>query len=184
MGYTHSFVYQPGSAQYAAAWPAILSDTRWIMRAVRRHGVVMRGPAGTRQPVLDPQLAISFNGDAAAGLDLDPFTLNAPHPVGDDAPADCRVWRFVKTEERPYDLAVATVLLRAHILAPDVFAIGSSGEWGTDWIAPAGHNPRDLVADLFGVRVEQDPLTDPTQGMAIGPAGWIDPRLADNPVIP
>lgn len=110
------------------------------------------------------------------------YTCRAPHSIP-NAPADCRVWRFVKTQRLPYDLAVTTILLRTFLLAAEVFAIGGSGQWREDWTEPAGVNARDIVAELFGVRVADDPLTDPSQGMAIGPAGWIDPRLIDNPVI-
>ncbi|MEV0269841.1 hypothetical protein AB0H43_13770 [Hamadaea sp. NPDC050747] len=183
MGYVQTYGYQPGSDAYAAAWPIIVSDAQTIITAVTDLGIAVRGPMGTGDPIADLSGGIRLNGDDAAGLSFDGFDLPAPYRTP-EAPADCRVWRFVKTQRRPYDLAVTSILLRAHVLAPDVFAIGSDGHWADEWTTPAGANPRDLVARLFGVHVVDDPLTDPSEGMAIGTAGWIDPRLVDNPVIP
>ncbi|MCP2323623.1 hypothetical protein HDA40_002130 [Hamadaea flava] len=183
MGYVHTYGYQPGSDPFAAAWPAIVGDVQTIIAAVAEIGIAVCGPMGTGDPIADLSDGIMLNGDDAAGLSFDGFDLPAPHHTP-GAPADCRVWRFVKTARRPYDLAVTAILLRAHLLAPEVFAIGSDGQWAEEWTTPPGVNPRDLVARLFGVHVADDPLADPSEGMAIGPTGWIDPRLVDNPVIP
>lgn len=38
-------------------------------------------------------------------------------------------WSFVKTAQKPYDLVVACVLLRAFMLAPGQFKLSSDGFW-------------------------------------------------------
>jgi hypothetical protein len=185
MGYTHHFVCRPGTVQYADAWPTMIDDTRRILQAVGQLGITVCGPDGTGTPVVDPKLGIMVNGDHAAGQAVDPLRIPAPGPVADAAPEDCRMWRFTKTEYLAYDLPVATILLRCQLLAPDAFAVsGNRDTWDEAWTQPPGANARDLIHDLFGVFVADCPLDDPTIGMAIGPGGWIDPRLIDNPVIP
>ena len=110
MGYTHYWSVPPGDPRYAARWPGIVEDTRRIVAAVRDLGVVIAGPDGYRRPVLDVSKGIGFNGDATTDLDYETFALAAP---GFGGPARAE---FCKTGRRPYDLAVAAVLLRCHLL--------------------------------------------------------------------
>ncbi|GAB4054765.1 hypothetical protein [Catellatospora paridis] len=183
MGYTRSFTLQPGSAAYAAAWPQMLADTELILQTVSRRGIALCGPLGTGKPQLDPAVGIGFNGNLDSGHGCDSLWLPAPGPVAAGAPDDARVWRYTKTIGLPYDLAVTSVLLRCHLLAPDAFTIGGSGTWH-DWTTPVGHNPRDLVTDLFGTHVADSPLVDTTEGFALTQSGgWVDPRLATEPIV-
>lgn len=183
MGYTHQFTCQPGSRQYAQTWPQIVEDTGRILETVRRHAIAVCGPGGTGVPIVDVATGILFGGDATAGQHHGAFRLPAPGLVEPDAAEDCRLWRYTKTEHAPYDLAVTSVLLRCHVLLPGVFQIGSDSEWGPLWTWPPGRNPRDLHQHLFGIAVDTDPLVDPTLGLAVGPAGWIDPRLLRDPYL-
>lgn len=155
-------VLPAGHSRYRRAWPAILADTRRIIDAVRTAGVAIAGPDGRRSPILDPTHGVGFNGDAYTDLDGDPFTLLAPTPPTElpvPATASCRTGR------KPYDLAVAAVLLRCHLLLPDLFTIGSDGRWDVEW----AHGPlptrvastlsaRQLVASLFDTTATADPL--------------------------
>ncbi|WP_432983154.1 hypothetical protein [Dactylosporangium sp. CA-233914] len=151
MGYTHSWRCQPGSGWYAAIWPQLFADTRSILDTVTAAGTRLTGPDGTGTPWLDPATGVAFNG--VVGQACDTFRLDSPGP---DRPQ----WRFCKTDAEPYDLAVTAVLLRAHLLLPSSFHIGSEGSWDADW-EPA----RDLVWRVFRLAILADPLVDTTEGM-------------------
>jgi len=164
MGYTHYWDAPTAHPDYAAAWPCIITDTQAIITAVRGAGIVIAGPDGFGRPLLDAE-GIAFNGDATGDLDYEAFVLAAPGPV----PRFEHL--FCKTGRRPYDLAVAAVLLRCHLLLPEVFRIGSDGDWDREWlhgaIPPALDaqdpvpSPRRLVADLFGPIPDASPLRRP-----------------------
>jgi len=160
MGYTHYWTVPRTDCDYAEAWPVILDDTRLIIDAVRATGVVIAGPDGYRRPILDPVEGIAFNGDATTDLDYETF-VRLP-PVTADRPS---VAGFCKTGQRPYDLAVAAVLLRCRLLLPTVFLIRSDGNWDGEWArgvvpgpASRGIGARRLVADLFGDVPDSDPF--------------------------
>jgi len=179
MGYTHYWAYQPSLPRYAQAWPTILADTRAIINRVRQAGIVIAGPDGHRRPVLDDRDGIAFNGDATTDLDCDTFQLLSPLPTirsgTPTATAFCKTWR------RPYDLAVASVLLRLVLLLPDVVAIASDGRWDREWAhgamafdahQPVGLGARTVVADLSGAAPVDSPLRDTLAGIRFG----VDPR--------
>ena len=163
MGYTHHWSIPLAHPDYAKAWPGIIDDTRRIIDAVRATGVVIAGPDGYRRPILDTTQGIAFNGDATTDLDYETFVIAPPVPA--DRP---RTFGFCKTGRRPYDLAVATVLLRCRLLLPEVFLIRSTGDWEREWahgVTPslpgaAGRalGARRLVADLFGAVPRTNPL--------------------------
>jgi hypothetical protein len=45
-------------------------------------------------------------------------------------------WDFCKTARKPYDVVVATILLRARVLMGKAFHFSSDGAWGEDgWLA-------------------------------------------------
>ena len=165
MRYAHRYAYLPGDPAWAKAWPQILTDTWTIIDAVRRAGIVIAGPDGYRRPVLDPVEGIGCNGDATSDLDADPFTLLAPLPASRApiATAGCR------TARKPYDLAVATTLLRCTQLVPKVFAVDSDGGWDTDWLLgprPGLVSVRELLGQLFEPAPTASPLRDLTEFLA------------------
>src|SRR6266545_4647011 len=143
--YAHRYAYLPADPRWARVWPQILEDARTIVEQVRRTGVVIAGPDGLRRPIFDPGFGVEFNGDATTAL------------------AICR------TGAKPYDLAVAALLLRCAQLVPDVFALDSDGGWDTQWLTghhpvPAGvlASPRNLVGMLFEPYPDTSPFTDIT----------------------
>ena len=162
---THSWAYQPSHPAYRTAWPTLLGDTRRIIDHVRALGIVIAGPDGRRAPLLDLTDAIGFNGDASTDLAGVPFTLLAPLPQHPRGPATATA--SVTTNRKPYELAVAAVLLRAVLLVPDAFAIASDLSW-TQWgqafpawpPATANTSPRRIVADLFDAHPSASPLRD------------------------
>ncbi|GAA1577218.1 hypothetical protein GCM10009827_118820 [Dactylosporangium maewongense] len=151
MGYTHSWRYRPGSADYAAAWPQILTDVTHLLGTLQGDAIDLAGPQGYALPIIDPVDGIAFNG--AVPEDYECFDLDSPGP-------DRPVWRFCKTDRRPYDLAVTAVLLRCHQLLPGSFLIGSDGSWDRDW-----HAARGVVRECFGAVTGTDPLCDTTIGL-------------------
>jgi hypothetical protein len=174
MGYTHYWSLPSGDPRYAMRWPGIVEDARRIVRAVRDLGVVIAGPDGYRRPVLDVSGCIAFNGDATTDLDYEPFALAAP---GFGGPPRSE---FCKTGRRPYDVAVTAVLLRCHLLLPDVFLIGSDGHWDHEWLTSAipdsdgpgrGIGARRLLADLFDAIPPDNPFTTDSSRRADQPAG-------------
>jgi hypothetical protein len=166
MRYIHRYAYLPADPAWVRAWPQILTDTRGIIEAVRRAGIVIAGPDGYRRPVLDLNEGIGCNGDATSDLDADPFTLLAPLPTSRApvASAACRTGR------KPYDLAVTTILLRCVQLLPEVFVLDSDGGWDTDWLLgprpTSGHailSARDLLGQLFDPMRTASPFRDITE---------------------
>ena len=163
--YSHRYAYLPAHPAWVQAWPRILDDARAIVEQVRRSGVVIAGPDGLRRPVFDPAFGLDFNGDATTDLAGDTFTIMAPlftHPTV-SAQARCH------TSAKPYDLAVAAVLLRCVQLVADVFVLDSDGGWDSDWAT--GHqptsagvlaSPRTLVGMLFDPYPDTSPFTDIT----------------------
>jgi len=157
MGYSHYWSIPLAHPDYATAWPAIIDDTRRIIDVVRAAGVVIAGPDGYRRPVLDPVEGIAFNGDATTDLDYETFLLTPPVPAD-----QTRTVGVCKTGRKPYDLAVAAVLLRCRLRLPGVFLLRSDGAWEQEWArgvipgvpaipgAASGVGARRLVADLFG----------------------------------
>ena len=123
--YTHYWAYLPSHPHYIRAWSTILDNTRRIIEQVRRAGIVIAGANGYRRPMLDAADGIGFNGDATSDLDGAPFQLLAPLPADPHgvptAEASCT------TRHKPYDLAVAAILLRCRLLLPEVFWIRSDG---------------------------------------------------------
>jgi hypothetical protein len=165
MAYTHRYAYLPADPRYAQAWPTILTDTRLIIERARRVGVVIAGRDGHRRPVLDPAEGIEFNGDATTDLDGGVFQILAPLSTS-STPA---VSAWCATSRKPYDLAVAAVLLRCVQLVPEAFVIDSDGGWDTDWllgprVRSGGHilSARGLVGHLFEPYPPASPFTDIT----------------------
>jgi hypothetical protein len=71
-----------------------------------------------------------------------------------------------KTNRKPYDAAVAAVLLRCALLLPGVFLVRSDGAWDGEWAHGAARasgialpSARDIVGALFGSVPDASPFT-------------------------
>ncbi|SPO01535.1 uncharacterized protein DNG_04208 [Cephalotrichum gorgonifer] len=107
MGYTHYWdTYGWDSLQWQMAWPKLIDDARLILAAA---DVLVSGPDGgpdeITAPLTDVDKGILLNG--VADDSHEPFRIG---------PSDRSA--FCKTLQKPYDLVVASILLRA-----------SDGEW-------------------------------------------------------
>lgn len=161
MLYSHSWVYQPIDQPWAAVWPQILTDTARILARTIELGIPVCGPDGCGTPVIDLHHGIAFNGAGAARAEA--LRLAAPHrnphpsPCGIPAPAT----GYCPTGRNPYDVAVAAVLLRCHLLLGDDFLLSSDGDWDLEWafgVRIGQPGARHLVTALFGTTPAQSPL--------------------------
>ncbi len=82
--------------------------------------IILRGPMGDKKPVCNSQ-RISFNGDAAKGMDHESFTLLSK-----------KMSDSCKTDRKPYDFAVCAVLILAYNYLPDIVLVTSDGD-AYDW---------------------------------------------------
>lgn len=75
------------------------------------RAVIIRGPEGTGEPVINDSL-IAINGDAAAGLECEPFVVPRilAKEFRDRADEEGRIFKFCKVAGRPYESVVAGCL--------------------------------------------------------------------------
>lgn len=118
MGYTHYWRHGDIAPE---DWAALVADADRIVEAAE---VPVNHNISTKE--------IWLNG--ASPDSFESFALR-PEATG---------FSFCKTEQRPYDLVVATILLRAHAIIPG-FEISSDGNWDEHWQAT-----RNLYFRLFG----------------------------------
>jgi hypothetical protein len=107
--YTHHFeVTGWGSPEWKTAWPKLLRDASLVLASA---DVSFTGPRQSKEevtpPIIDEERGIIFNG------------------VGDEGHEEFRFcrekWAICKTVRKPYDIAVACILLRAHSRAPTIW---------------------------------------------------------------
>jgi hypothetical protein len=184
MPYAHAFRYAPTSATFRRAWPRMVADAARIVGYVASTGVVLRAPTGWAAPEFDkdiPDGIIAFNGSARNREHRDPFVIRPAVPDRRRDPlsasrydADGYVSRFCDTQRAPYDVAVAAVLLRCHLLAPTAFTIAGAGDWDREWrhgasvwsadlippvAPPLAVAARTVIAELFGHTMTRSPFT-------------------------
>ena len=149
MGYTHYFDQRRAFTD--AEWNLILSETKCIIaKAARglysgpeetvarrtfhhpeaptpRRGepILVAGPSGRGKPRLNKYL-IALNGRRPD--DYESFVLGKepPTPFCDRLNADATL-SFTKTEYRPYDAVVVSILAVARTVAPDAIEVRSDG---------------------------------------------------------
>ncbi|MNW51043.1 hypothetical protein D3C74_285140 [compost metagenome] len=130
MGYTHYWYRKKEISQYV--YSQIKSDFQKLLPAFTQAGVVLAGARGLGDPLLTDH-DLRFNGRGRDSYEEFDFprvlTLRSW-----DEPDERGHFQFCKTAERPYDLAVTSLLLIAkHHLQQD-FTIGSDGG-AEDWEA-------------------------------------------------
>ncbi|TLQ39210.1 hypothetical protein [Streptomyces marianii] len=134
MGHAHYFAYTPKAESFRSVWLQLRLDAAAIIDLVEgAEGIALAGGAGTGAPRIDEE-AIVFNGLAAADGDYETFSIELDPQHEDERGF---TYSFCKTgfsRPRPYNVAVTAVMLRAHTLAPDCFAIDSDGDWDEEWL--------------------------------------------------
>lgn len=97
--------------EWRAAWPKLIEEVPLILEAA---DALVCGPADDNESLIPPianlDEGIAFNGVGDDGHETFYLSREARH-------------HFVKTLRKPYDTAVACILLRAHLLSPNNFQL-------------------------------------------------------------
>lgn len=152
MSYTHYWRYDPRNSLYVAAEPQLLDDARRIILAAKRRGIYVTSP-WRRNGERVSTGGIALNGWPPPYSTEDPdnfweesFVLGELGYLGaiqEPKESDSDSLKWVKQEYqmmgelfgscttagKPYDLVVATLLLRASELMRGVFLVSSDGCW-------------------------------------------------------
>lgn len=98
-----------------------------IATPMQGAAISLCGPDGTGKPIFDKDY-VALNGDQSKDEDYETFWLDRQpkHPdwVTDKSE---RVFNFTKTEYRPYDAVVVSILHVARTVAPDAIEVSSDG---------------------------------------------------------
>lgn len=168
MGYTHYFAYDPNATSFTDAWPRMVSDAQLI--AVHVQSVLdikLADGVGEGWPEINER-RIWLNGPLVGDLahetlliDPEPWKLwDQQAALGHTDWADYErglfdsrgfIAGFCKTARKPYDIAVASILLRCRDVAPAAFVIASDGHWQADW--NRGALPSHFACDAGPVAV-------------------------------
>jgi hypothetical protein len=162
MDYGHHWAFEPTSRRYATAWPRLVADSTSILTAVAALGITTTGPDGTGIALADLYRGIALSGGPHTDALRLPAPYRNPHPSPCGTPPP--VTGSCRTRLQPYDLAVAGILLGAHLLLGNDFAIRSSGSWLAEWrhgIRKGHPGARTLIADLFAAEAPASPLSWP-----------------------
>lgn len=165
MGYCHHFAYQPHHPEFISGWPQLTADAELIIAACARRGVRLgpgvEGYQGKTAPEANERW-IWLNGAPWGRLEHETLLILGPGKEAEECVKQMAdwfgkvsfVWASVKTQRKPYDLAVTAILLRARLLMPQAFGLSSDGAWAGEW-----GTARDLVAELFGASPVESPFT-------------------------
>lgn len=99
-----------------AVWDKIVAAAKKIVAAAEAQGIAVRGPMGTGKPEFTDE-DIALNGDAATRNDYESFVL-IRKPDG---------FSFVKTDEKPYDAVVVSILAVVKKLVKDLSVRSDGG---------------------------------------------------------
>ena len=102
--YTHYWYAGPNTDAWLSSWPQLVADAQLIID--KAPVKVQRDEDDPRPPLVDKEAGIRFNGaDWSHETFIMPKILNR--------------FDFCKTLSKPYDVVVATILLRASVLGKD-----------------------------------------------------------------
>jgi hypothetical protein len=157
MGYVNRFAYTPKAENFRFIWLQLRLDAAAILDLVEQtQDIALAGGAGTGVPRIDED-AIVFNGLMAADEDYETFAIELDPDREGERGFIFNTCKTGSSRPKPYDMAVTAVMLRAHTLAPDCFAIDSDGDWDEQWV-----HARAIHRMLFGVEPGlESPFTSP-----------------------
>ncbi len=97
-----------------------------IATPAKGEAIALAGPMGDGQPEFSDE-AIALNGSEAKGEDYETFRLErAPVRKSYEKPEE-EIFNFCKTEYRPYDAVVVSILAAASLIAPKAIRVTSDG---------------------------------------------------------
>ena len=148
--YTHYWNSPTDAKKWKRIWPQLVADAAFI---AGRAGVPLQhGTDDEKPPLISVKEGICINGVGSNGHES--FHIR---PSGNDN------FNFCKTARKPYDLAVATILLRARTLMGEEFTFSSDGLWDYDreWIAAKNLFETiwpdiELTSEEIGIGFEED----------------------------
>ena len=123
-GYTHYWKRLNDSGFTSAQWSSLLREADKIIKAAEKVGISIKGPHGSGNPKLTNQ-HIALNGDASVKEDHESFVLTRQLYYGLNNPFLESDW--CKTNNKPYDAVVVSILAAAQKIAPDVIEVSSDG---------------------------------------------------------
>lgn len=119
MGYTHYFTLKKTVSNQQ--WDNFKKDANIIIEHIQNHmGIVLK--TNDNNGIILNNERLNLNGDDTCDLDYETFLLDKYYPH----------FNFCKTGQRPYDLAVCSLLLLAHEHMPYHYDISSDGGF-EDW---------------------------------------------------
>ncbi|KAF2011867.1 hypothetical protein BU24DRAFT_425692 [Aaosphaeria arxii CBS 175.79] len=141
MGYTHYWTVKDYE-KWISIWEFLVPDVRKIVQAANVE--LSDGSDDESLPaVIDEEKGIDING--RGDLAHEQFHLERDT----DAKMD-----FTKTARKPYDLVVATILIRAKVLMKAGIVVESDGTWDDDWLEArqlyASLWPEDILEGILG----------------------------------
>lgn len=115
MGYSHYWnISRPFTQD---EWTTITTETHKIIAAANSRGIDLAGPAGDGWPLVSSE-CIKFNGRESKDEAHDTFALYRDPP---------RAFMFCKTQRKPYDAVVVTVLWVARATVFTAIELASDG---------------------------------------------------------
>ena len=105
-------------------WSKIVRLAKAAIKTAEKHGIVIRDGWGKGKPIVNNK-EIYLNGDAENNLDHETFLITKKMDTGrkySDPGSG-----FTKTNRKPYDAVVATILLGIKKIAPKKFKPSADG---------------------------------------------------------
>ena len=146
MGYTHYF--QQNKTVTDEQWGNFEKDANVVIGHAQKNmgiGLSSDDPNGV---ILNSE-RLNLNGDNLLGLSHETFFLKK----------DLKTFNFCKTNEKPYDIVVCSLLLLAHKHMPNHHRITSDGNF-PDW-----KEAMQLNAELFGYAFELPTTVDSSEAV-------------------
>jgi len=122
-GYTHYLEYQTTPEHHWTEpftdqeWSKIIRVTKQIIGKAKKDGIIIRNGMGTGSPILTNK-EILINGDRSTDDQYEGF-LVSKYPTEQN--------EFCKTEQRPYDAVIVSILAAIKKIAPKSVRVSSDG---------------------------------------------------------
>lgn len=148
-GYTHYWKAAPGQTGVvipSAQWSKLLSVTSKILDVAATKGISVRNGVGEGEPLLNNKY-ISLNGDAGLEESYETFYFTRT----------LEEFSFCKTNRKPYDAVVVSILAQAKKILADLIVVNSDGGVGAirKILADQGSD-KTAAAGLYGFTKEAE----------------------------
>ena len=120
----YSNYWQQSEDFTSSEWSKIVRLAKAAIKTAEKHGIVIRDGWGKGKPVINNK-EVYLNGDAENNLDHETFYLTKKRDMKKkySEPGS----GFTKTARKPYDAAVATILVGIQKIAPKKFSAKADG---------------------------------------------------------